>query len=96
MSSAYCLPADCYQQGIAAYKTVELDESLGGSPVQYREIQGFESSQFLSYFKEGGVEYLPGGVESGFIKVINCSLRTLEPLAWSHSLQHLAAIQLLS
>ncbi|GMH50465.1 hypothetical protein TrRE_jg10313 [Triparma retinervis] len=55
--------------GICAYKTVELDESLGGGPVQYREVEGGESPQFLSYFKSSGIEYLPGGIESGFTKV---------------------------
>jgi hypothetical protein len=45
------------EQGIAAYKTVELDDSLSGSAVQYREVEGNESQLFLSYFRETGIRW---------------------------------------
>lgn len=52
------------EQGSVAIYTIQLDEYLGGSPVQHREVQGFESDTFKGYFKQG-VIYKKGGVASG-------------------------------
>ena len=53
------------EAAVAAFKTVELDEFLGGSPIQHREVQGQESMRFKAYFKSG-LRYMTGGVGSGF------------------------------
>ncbi|GBG26224.1 Gelsolin-like protein 1 [Hondaea fermentalgiana] len=50
--------------GVAAYKTVEIDDLLDDGPIQHRETQGSESRLFQSYFKE--IMYLKGGHPSGF------------------------------
>ncbi|KAI0317613.1 fragmin60 [Amylostereum chailletii] len=52
------------EAGTAAYKTVELDDHLKGRPVQHREVQGFESVRFISYFPQ--FTTLRGGVSTGF------------------------------
>ncbi|KAK4879724.1 hypothetical protein RN001_007870 [Aquatica leii] len=51
------------KSGVAAYKTVELDEHLGGVATQHREVQGNESARFKSYFKNG-YRVLKANIES--------------------------------
>uniref|UniRef100_A0A673HZX0 Gelsolin n=1 Tax=Sinocyclocheilus rhinocerous TaxID=307959 RepID=A0A673HZX0_9TELE len=57
------------ESGAAAIFTVQMDDYLGGKPIQYREVQGHESKAFLGYFKKG-LQYMKGGVASGFKHVV--------------------------
>uniref|UniRef100_A0A3Q3VQ95 HP domain-containing protein n=1 Tax=Mola mola TaxID=94237 RepID=A0A3Q3VQ95_MOLML len=52
------------EQGAAAVYTIQLDEFLGSSPVQHREVQNHECDTFRGYFKQG-IIYKKGGVASG-------------------------------
>lgn len=57
------------EYGTCALKAIELDDYLGGKPIQYREIQNHESKLFLALFQETGLRYLNGGYPSGFNKI---------------------------
>ncbi|XP_032905039.1 gelsolin isoform X1 [Amblyraja radiata] len=84
------------EKGAAAIFTVQMDDYLDGTPVQYREVQGHESNVFLGNFKQG-LKYKAGGVASGLSHVVpnevtvqRClhlkgrrTVRAIEvPLAW--------------
>uniref|UniRef100_A0A673FG78 Macrophage-capping protein-like n=1 Tax=Sinocyclocheilus rhinocerous TaxID=307959 RepID=A0A673FG78_9TELE len=53
------------EQVACAMLATQLDNFLGGDPVQHRQVQGYESPEFMNLFPRG-VSYKEGGVESGF------------------------------
>ena len=55
------------EMGVAAYKTVELDDLMDQAPVQHREVMHHESIAFTKLFKQ--FNYMQGGIESGFTHV---------------------------
>lgn len=57
------------EYGVAAYKAVELDDLLGDAPIQHREVQHFESPEFLECFPNDSIKYLDGGIDGGFRQV---------------------------
>jgi hypothetical protein len=54
------------EMGSSAYFSVQLSGVLPKQSTHHLEEQMYEGDMFLSYFKKTGVEYLPGGIESGF------------------------------
>jgi len=54
------------EMGSSAAFTVQLSGVLPLPSNHHLEEQLYEGEVFLSYFKKTGVEYLPGGIESGF------------------------------
>ncbi|XP_041379050.1 gelsolin-like protein 1 [Gigantopelta aegis] len=66
------------EYGTAAYKTVELDTLLDDKPIQHREVMGYESDLFKSYFSS--ITLLEGGADTGF--------RHVEPTKYKHRLFH--------
>ncbi|CAF1606560.1 unnamed protein product, partial [Didymodactylos carnosus] len=76
------------EAGVAAYKTVELDDYLSGITVQHREVQGNESEQFLSYFKSrGGLTYRIGGISNGFNRYEKSVVSRLYRLKGRHNVR---------
>jgi len=54
------------EYGVAAYKANELDDLLGGVPIQHREVEGHESDAFVPGCFAKGLTYMNGGIEGGF------------------------------
>ena len=50
---------------IQMFRTVELDERLGGEPVQVRVVEGKEPPHFLAIFG-GKMAIFQGGISSEF------------------------------
>uniref|UniRef100_A0A3P8U7Q9 Scinderin like a n=1 Tax=Amphiprion percula TaxID=161767 RepID=A0A3P8U7Q9_AMPPE len=57
------------ESGAAVIFLTQLDDFLGGAPVQHNEFQNQESRTFMGYFRSG-IKYKKGGVSSGFKHVV--------------------------
>ncbi|XP_063777858.1 villin-like protein [Pseudophryne corroboree] len=79
------------EQGAAAVYATQLDDALGGSPIQHREVQGNESATFKSYFKNG-VIYKKGGVASGF-KHVETNMYNIRRLLHVKGKKHVSATE---
>ena len=66
------------EAGVAAYKTVELDEFLHGAAVQHRELQEQPSEEFVGLFPR--IKILRGGVASGFNHVEEAKQKDISTL----------------
>ncbi|KAG9346345.1 hypothetical protein JZ751_006656 [Albula glossodonta] len=61
----FCEKSSRDEQVACAMLATQLDNFLGGDPIQHRQVQGYESPEFMSLFPRG-ISYKEGGVESGF------------------------------
>uniref|UniRef100_A0A8C8SR12 Villin like n=1 Tax=Pelusios castaneus TaxID=367368 RepID=A0A8C8SR12_9SAUR len=79
------------EQGAAAFYVTQLDDLLGGSPVQHREVEGHESEAFKSYFKNG-IIYKKGGVASGF-RHVETNMYNIKRLLHIKGKKHVSATE---
>ncbi|CAM4597710.1 villin-like protein isoform X1 [Lepidochelys kempii] len=79
------------EQGAAAFYVTQIDDMLGGSPVQHREVEGHESEVFKSYFKSG-IIYKKGGVASGF-KHVEINMYNIRRLLHVKGKKHVSATE---
>lgn len=79
------------EQGAAAFYVTQMDDALGGDPVQHREVQGHESDAFKSYFKKG-IIYKKGGVASGF-KHVETNMYNVKRLLHVKGKKHVSATE---
>uniref|UniRef100_A0A8B9QDK6 Villin like n=1 Tax=Apteryx owenii TaxID=8824 RepID=A0A8B9QDK6_APTOW len=79
------------EQGAVALYVIQMDDALGGNPVQHREVQGHESETFQSYFRNG-IIYKKGGVASGF-KHVETNMYNIKRLLHVKGKKHISATE---
>uniref|UniRef100_A0A670ZXN3 Villin like n=1 Tax=Pseudonaja textilis TaxID=8673 RepID=A0A670ZXN3_PSETE len=79
------------EQGAAAFYVTQIDDSLQGTAIQHREVQGHESAAFKSYFKKG-IIYKKGGLASGF-KHVETNMYNIKRLLHVKGKKHVSATE---